>query len=206
MKGADVRREDGFALVATIALMVIVLLVAAVGATAVVRSFDETNRSRSSTTALTAADSAIDIIAWRMNKQLVASEITNIDGLGAEAIGMLGCADVDGLGVVQLDLSATECTLSVPTLGGGAEATCTSALSASLFPGGVVNLSQLLAQGLLSRDIICSATVDNATRRVFARVSLDVEPAGVLASPTSLWEQTDWEECSVDAAAACPPA
>jgi Tfp pilus assembly protein PilX len=196
--------EQGFALVSAIMIMVLVLLVTAVGALAVVRSFDETRRDRSSTTALSAADSAIDILAWRMNKQLTASEIENLDGLTSARLGQLGCVDVDAEGLVQLSLSASSCTLEMPAVGDGAAATCESTLAVTLTTGGLVDLTAL--DGLLARDVVCSSTVNGATRRIFARLSLDVTVAGTLASPTSLWQRTSWKECPSDPDAACPPA
>lgn len=196
--------ERGFALVSAIMIMFIVLLVTAVGAFAVIRSFDEARRDRSSTTALSAADAAIDILVWRMNKQLTASELENPDGLTAALLGALGCVDADGGGVVQLSLSTNYCTVQLPAVGDGAGATCESSVAVTLDTSGLVNLGAL--NGLFSRDLVCSSTVGGATRRIFARVSLDVTVAGTLASPTSLWRRTSWEECSSDPTAPCPPA
>lgn len=193
------RGEDGFALISAIAILLIVSLVTAVGALAVVRSFSETNRARTSTTAFAAADAAIDVVTWRMNKQLVASEIQDLDGLSAEALATLGCADVDAAGVVQLDLAAAECTLEI-AVGGDAIASCSNSLDASIPP----DLSPFPV--VASRNLICSATVRNTTRRLFARVELELQPQGALAAPTSLWRQTKWAECPSNPAAACPPA
>ena len=199
------RAEDGFALVSVMAIMLIVSLVAAVGALAVVRSFDETNRARSSTNAFSAADAAIDVVTWRMNKQLVASEINHLDGLGGEALATLGCADLDAGGLVQMDLSLAECELDVP-VGDAVTASCSNSPEAGL----PLDPAQLpLVSGstrLFSRNVICSATVRNTTRRIFTRVDLDVRVEGALASPTSLWTQGEWTECPSDPAAACPPA
>lgn len=183
-------------------IMLLVMLVTAVGALAVVRSFDETRRDRSSTSALSAADAAIDVLVWRMNKQLTASEIQNVGGLTQTLVSELGCADINAANVVQLSLSATSCDLSV-TVGDGATATCQSRLAVTLTAGGLVDLSSLT---LLSRNIICSSTVNGATRRIFARVSLPVTVASTLASPTSLWVRKAWQECPSDPSAACPPA
>ncbi len=196
------REEDGFALASAIMIMLLVMLVTAVGALAVVRSFDETRRDRSSTSALSAADAAIDVLVWRMNKQLTASEIENVGGLTQALVGELGCADVNAAGIVQISLSATSCDLSV-TVGDGATATCQSRLAVPLTAAGLVDLSSL---SLLSRNIVCASTVDGATRRIFARVSVPVTVASTLASPTSLWERTAWQECPSDPSAACPPA
>lgn len=197
--------EQGFAMVSAVMIMFLVLLVTAVGAMAVVRSFDETRRDRSSTTALSAADAAVDTLVWRMNKQLTATEIENLNGLNQTLLGQLGCADVDGSGVVQLSLQSSQCTLVV-TVGDGPQATCKSTLAVTLTTGGLVDLTALSASGEFARDIVCSSTVDGATRRIFARVSLDATVSGAAASPTSLWKRTSWEECPSDPAAACPPA
>lgn len=203
------RSEAGFALPATLAIMVIVLLVTAVGAVAVVRSFNETNRDRSSTTAFSAADAAIDILHWRMNKQLVASEITDLGGLSGELLGTLGCADVDALGLIDLDLDAgggSACTLAV-MLDDGTPAQCESDLNVALLPDGI-DLNDLpvtpTGDPLIARDLICSATVRGASRRIYARLDLALQTDSILASPTSLWERTAWTECAVDPAAPCP--
>ena len=101
--------EGGFALASAVMIMLLVMLVTAVGALAVVRSFDETRRDRSSTSALSAADAAIDVLVWRMNKQLTASEIHNVTGLTQTLVSERGCAEINATNIVHLGLSATSC-------------------------------------------------------------------------------------------------
>ena len=199
------RDERGFAVISVLLLMVVMLLVTSVGAVAVVRGFDETKRDRSSSEALATADAAIDIVNWRMNKQLVASEIMNLNGLASGVLTTLGCVDLDTSGLVEVSVTtgSGNCTLSVHPDGGGS-ATCANSLAVSVDTSGLINLSAL--NGLLSRTVVCSATAGDVTRRIYARLDLDTSVAGTLASPTSLWERTTWRECPSDPAATCPPA
>jgi hypothetical protein len=198
------RGDEGFALPSAMMLMVIVLLVTAVGATAVVRSFEEVRQDRSSMNAFEATDAAVDILLWRMNKQLTASEISHLGGLSSGLLTTLGCADVDALDVVQVTVvtGSGTCELEI-TPDGGPPVTCQSSLGVTLDAGGLVNLSAL--NGLLVRDVICSATVNNASRRIFSRIVLDLNAGTTLASPTSLWRRAAWQECG-PAPSACPPA
>jgi Tfp pilus assembly protein PilX len=200
--------ETGFAMISALMIMVIVLLVSAIGATAVVRSFDETNRDRSSTTAFSAADAALDIVTWRMNKQLVYNEIMYPGGYTATGttqptLLQLGCADINGSGIVQVQISASvpsTCTLTVSS-GNGPTATCTSALAVT------VNTTNFNTLASIGRNLICSATVHGVTRRLFTRADLSLLHAGgtSLANPSSVWKRTSWQECSVNASDPCPP-
>ena len=189
-----VRHEDGFALASTIMLMVIVLLVTAVGATAVVRSFDEVDRDRSSTSAFEVSDAAIDAVTWRMNKQLTGTTLLSSAGLSSGVLGSLGCVNADAMGLVAVTVTpgATSCSLTVD-IGDGPAVTCQSSLAVTIPPGLSLDLG---------RNLICTSTVNGATRKVYARLTLSVN-AG---KPTSLWERTDWAECPTAPGSACPPA
>lgn len=200
----------------TVILLSLILIVSAIGAVAVVRSLNQTSRDRDSARAFEASDAAMDVIEWRMNKQLLGIQLGNLNGILADPLAVLGCGlEADALGVISISAtisSGADCTYTVGNVGrNGLSAECSNDIGIEVLPGGL-DLNQLPAIGsdgrLLSRDLVCYSTVNGVTRRVYARLDLELvaDLGAGLAAPTSLWTRSAWYECAADLNAACPPA
>lgn len=202
------RDEEGIALASTIAIMLIVLVVTAVGAFVVVASLSQTRSDRASADAFQAADGGIDAVTYRMNKQLLASQITSLGGLTAAALETLGCVDLDA-GLLILDSSTSACEFEIDSVG-GTPATCRSDLGGGLSLPLDLTALPLVSPGgpsILTRTVTCSATVNDRTRRITASLELRLNlsrPGEVLGSPLSVWRRTGWAECPAGDSDPCP--
>jgi len=183
------RREDGFALPTTVILLAIVLLVAGVTTVVAIASLSDARRDRSSTQAFEAADAGIDTVHWHMNRHLTSSDVQELFGYADGVLQTAGCLSVEGDLVVGEVLSAnTEsgfcAEISLDGFATEDPVLCSTQLR--------FDLAGPLPDGLITRDIVCSATSGNATRRIRARVGLQVTSG----SPATLWVRQGWVECS----------
>ena len=213
--GASIRRlaaeERGMALASTMALLLIVLVVGAIGSGVAISSLQETNRDRNSTDAFAVADSAIDVTNWRMNRMLVSPEVQGLLGLSGGLTQLLGCVGVSA-GDVQVTLSTGAlCQSDLDDIGGGVTASC----STEAFVGvDLDDVTTTLTNGavsgerILQRDVVCWATDDGVTRRVRARLGLRLTLAAdhvSLGDVTSLWKRYGWVECTAVVPSATNP-
>lgn len=201
------RREDGFAMASVIAILAIVLIVTAVGAKIAISSVNESGRDRAATQAFAAAESALDITNWRMNRLLVSNEVGTLLSLsgGPQATGCV--VEAGGqLGVVPS--AEASCEIDIGGLSDGAEARCKTTVALNLSTAGVLeDASATPGDKVLFRPVTCTATVNKQTRRVYARLGLRVKlnAAGTaVAAPSSLWRRYAWVECPSDESVSCP--
>ncbi len=204
--------ESGFALASTVAVLAIILIVTAIGARVAISAIQGSDRDRSSADAFTAAESALDITTWRMNRLLVANEAGTLASFSEGTLQTLGCVAEDAAGDLIALGEGETCELDILGLGNGVSASCATTVAVDLdLPGILEQPPELLhaTERLLVRPVICSATIDDVTRRIYARLGLRVrlnELGDAVSAPLSLWRRYAWVECSADVNAACPPA
>lgn len=141
----DVRRDDGFTLAATMAIMGLTLAFVGVAVGMALAGLTHSESSRSVERAQAAADAGADIAGYRMNKTLLAPATSSILGLAGSALQTVGCAGL------SLDFGSTTSISTDQSLPVGT-ASVTAANTFSLAPISVGNNFCLTTQ---------SATLDD---------------------------------------------
>ena len=205
---------DGFALASAIMILAIVLIVGAIGAKVAISAVHGTSRDRSSAEAFEAADSAVDIMNWRMNRLLVANEVGTLTSFTTNTLQTLGCVTEDAAGDLVPGLDGADgnsdglCTMDILGLGNDADVSCATTVATDLSVPGVLQDLPNATEKLLIRPVVCTATVNGVTRRIYARMGLRVKVNGLadtVTAPLSLWRRYAWEECPSDESDPCPP-
>lgn len=203
--------EDGIALASVVTVLLIVLTVTAIGAAVAISAVSGSSRDRSSTNAFAAAEAALDITNWRMNRLVVANEVGGLLDMSEGSLQTLGCVRADGgadAGPLTVEASGDTCEITIGDLDDGTEATCTTEVVLDLSAPGVLADVPNESYKILYRGVTCSATVNDVTRRVHGRFGLRVrlsQLGDTVQAPLSLWRRYAWVECPADEEQPCPP-
>lgn len=86
--------ERGAVLPIAISVLLIVLMLTGVAVAYSVRSIDRSNFDRRSARALAAADAGLDVARYRMNKAVLAGQVTGLVGLADGTVKQLRCTQI----------------------------------------------------------------------------------------------------------------
>lgn len=190
----------GFAIPTVMGVMVVAAAFAAVGATTVIRALSDSSRDRSSTAAFQLADSGVNATLFHMNRHMSANEVQSLVDMGTGTIQTEACLEIEGgvvVGnVVTVGSDGGFCAgISIPGLADSDEtSTCWTDLRLN---------EPVSLPAVIQRRIVCQGTVNGVSRRAGARVEMDLDVNG---NPTSLWELTEWVECTSERETGFDPA
>ncbi len=186
------RSEKGFALPVAMIILMVVALLAGAAVLAASHSTDRASRDEASAQAFAAADAAVDIATWRINK-LVAPEILTGPVLSGDARAR-GCVNLGvEAGRLQFSLVGGSATDWCPVASGvindgpGDPARYEYWMEAVVAPG----------SGVLRRRVIALGRVGDVVRRI--QVVLELELG--TTDPLALFKRRSYLECT----AAEPP-